>query len=458
MQKKSIIVILIFVAFVVAAFFLKSQPDNVSAGVVQYREKMMDKPPQPVVQVSVSENVKFIADDFVVRLNLEMREGDKNSLVKKMTERRTNLFAMLKNLNVSEANVEQSSVELRKMWNYGNGKNSLRGYRASQCFKVRVNSRAAVNDLEKAVLQIPDVEMRGMTAGLKNPDSLQKNVAKAACEKAYAKALEYAKSVNEKLGPILNVIGDVRMDDYSDEDSVRIMAAMSIRVGLFSGSASKKTLITVETENEKNFAADEYDVSLNLQFTGKDANKLYNQVAERRTTMLELMKNMDIPESAVEQSSVNLEKDWNYRKDPEALLGYHASQSFVVRVSSRETAAMLVEALSSVEDVEIRHVEARLKSIDSVQSALLKETSNKAMNKANSFAAGFHGTLGKILYVGDGTNVSDAFGGAVHAVMDRMSLQTNRAHGFLKSMTPDFSAIADSVPVQSHVKLIVEMK
>lgn len=456
MKKKSLLVVLVFAAFVAGAFFLKSQPDNVPVAVTQHREKKVDKQPESVVQVFAEETKKFIADDFVVRLSLDLRQESKEALMKKMAERRLNLFAVMEKLNIPEVNVEQTSADLNKLWNYGSGRNTLRGYRATQTFLVRVESRAAVNDLERALLQVPDVEMRGMTAGLKNPDSLQKGIVIAACEKAYAKAVEYARSVNENVTSVLNIDGDVHVEDFSDKDSVEITASMNLRMELSPRKNHKKPLITVNADETKKFAADEYEANLKLKLTGKNADQLYNLVAARRTSMLALINEMEIPESAVEQSSVKLEKVWNYKGGSETLVGYRASQNFVVKVNSKMKVATLVDVLSSAEDVEIANVHAKLTKMDSLQSVVLKQTSAKAMNKARDFAEGFHGKVGKVMYVGDGANSSNV---GEFDIFDQVRMNRGMMKGVVMGKSvPDLSAIADSVAVSSNVQLTVEIK
>ena len=132
-----------------------------------------------------------------------------------MSDRRARLFEILKSLGIPESSVEQNSVELRKEWSYDDGKSTFLGFRSEQSFSVHVKSRALQRSISQALSKEPELEINNTKAQLNNVSALQAEVVKKACEKAFAKAENYARSAGRKLGRIVVVGGDV------DQDKVR---------------------------------------------------------------------------------------------------------------------------------------------------------------------------------------------------------------------------------------------
>ena len=82
----------------------------------------------PKIEVSATETKKFAADKFEMGFSLEIRGKDKESVSKRLAERRSVIFENVKSLEIPQSNVEQNSVEIHKEWSYRRGYAELCDY------------------------------------------------------------------------------------------------------------------------------------------------------------------------------------------------------------------------------------------------------------------------------------------------------------------------------------------
>ena len=212
--------------------------------------------------------------------------------------------------------------------------------------------------------------------------------------------------------------------------------------------------IEVSASESKKFAADKFEMGFSLEIRGKDKAAVSKLIAERRAVIFENVKALDIPQSNVEQNSIDIRKEWSYRNSKRELVGYVATQSFVITVNRKIDAAALVQALSAEPDVEIQRTSAQLKDVDAVQSKVIKAAGKKAMAKAKDYAEGVGATLGRVLQVnGEGGGV--IYNPVRYRTNGLMMAKSVMLDG---AAAPDESAIADSVEVSASVHVVVELK
>ena len=212
--------------------------------------------------------------------------------------------------------------------------------------------------------------------------------------------------------------------------------------------------IEVSASESKKFAADKFEMGFSLEIRGKDKAAVSKLIAERRAVIFENVKSLDIPQSDVEQNSIDIRKEWSYRNSKRELVGYVATQSFVITVNRKIDAAALVQALSAEPDVEIQRTSAQLKDVDAVQSKVIKAAGKKAMAKAKDYAEGVGATIGRVLQVnGDGGGV--IYNPVRYRTNGLMMAKSVMLDG---AAAPDESAIADSVEVSASVHVVVELK
>lgn len=213
--------------------------------------------------------------------------------------------------------------------------------------------------------------------------------------------------------------------------------------------------IEVSASESKKFAADKFEMGFRMELRGKDKDALFKRMSQRRSVIFDNVKALEIPESNVEQNSVDMRKEWNYYNGRRELAGYVATQRFDVTVNRKADAAALVQALSSEPDIEIERTAALLKDEDSVQSAVIKAASKKAMAKARDYAEGVGAGVGRVLLV-------NANGGGISYNIPRFRAKGVR-HLVANAMmdgaaAPDETAVADSVEVEASVSIVVELK
>ncbi|MBR3669157.1 SIMPL domain-containing protein [uncultured Fibrobacter sp.] len=213
--------------------------------------------------------------------------------------------------------------------------------------------------------------------------------------------------------------------------------------------------IEVSASESKKFAADKFEMGFRMELRGKDKDALFKRLSQRRSVIFDNVKALEIPESNVEQNSVDMRKEWNYYNGRRELAGYVATQRFDITVNRKADAAALVQALSSEPDIEIERTAALLKDEESVQSAVIKAASKKAMAKARDYAEGVGAGVGRVLLV-------NANGGGISYGIPRFRTKGVRLLAANSMMdgaaAPDESAVADSVEVEASVSIVVELK
>ena len=175
------------------------------------------------VEVSASESHKYEANEFLTVARLELHGKDKELLFKQLTSRRFSIFEQMRVLEISEADIEQNSIEMRKEWSYDKGTRSLTGYVVSQSFAIKSSSRSVAAAAVAALSAEMDVEIDYTSATLKNSlasylwDYEADTSIHAVGKKALEKAENYAASVGGKLGKVIAV----RDDDSGSDSYVR---------------------------------------------------------------------------------------------------------------------------------------------------------------------------------------------------------------------------------------------
>ena len=211
-----VIVLLVFVAFIVVSVDKDETPGEKLSQMLPLGDKTT-----PTVEVSASESRKYEANEFVTVACLELHGKDKELLFKQLTSRRASIFEQMKSLDVTESDIEQNTVEMRKEWSYDKGTRSLTGYVVSQLFAIRSSNRSTAAAVIAALSAELDVEINQTTASLRDKESLKKEAIRAVGKKALEKAENYAESVGGKLGKVIAVNGD----QYGDGVSFRVLGA-----------------------------------------------------------------------------------------------------------------------------------------------------------------------------------------------------------------------------------------
>ena len=225
--------------------------------------------------------------------------------------------------------------------------------------------------------------------------------------------------------------------------------------GNFNGSMMATPSIEVNTMESRRFLANEFIVHASIQMANKDKNVLFQQMGERRKKIFDIVKELEITEGNVQQNSIELRKEWSYRDGVRKFVQFDGSQQFSIRVDDKQSAANLVEALSTEFDIDVGRTTATLKSVDSLQQSIVDAAGKKAMDKAAMYAGSVGAKLGKILNIGTGYGDGVVMNDAADVMMLRNGPMMKGA-GLNRSA--DMNAIADSVTLSAEIRLVVEIK
>jgi len=182
-----------------------------------------------------------------------------------------------------------------------------------------------------------------------------------------------------------------------------------------------------------------------LELHGKDKELLFKQLTSRRTSIFNQLKSLDVTEADIEQNSVEMRKEWSYDKGARSLTGYVVCQYFAIKTASRVTAAAVIATLSAELDVEISHTTASLKNEAALKKEIILAAGKKALEKAENYAEGVGGKLGKVLSVSE-----DGSDGAFRGVLGVSKYAALDGAGNL-------SAVADSVEIHASIHLVAEL-
>jgi len=197
----------------------------------------------PSIEVNAMEFKKFQANEFIIHATIQMANKDKNVLFQQMGERRKKIFAIAKELEIAESEIQQNSIELRKEWSYRDGVRKFVQYEGSQGFAITVDGKQTAANLVEALSIEFDIDVGRTVATLKNTDSLQQSIVNAAGKKALEKAEMYAGSVGAKLGRIINIGTGYGDGIVSNEGSgLRLMNAAPMMKGALNRSADMNAI------------------------------------------------------------------------------------------------------------------------------------------------------------------------------------------------------------------------
>lgn len=159
----------------------------------------------PSIEVNVIEQQNFKANEFTIQVFLEIQGKDKEKLFKQIESSRGRIFAIAKDMEISESNIQQNSVELHKEWSYKDGLREFAQYNAKQKFLITLDNKEEAVNFMQALSAETNVEIGQTIVSVKDSEKLKESIVKIAGEKALKKANLYAESVHSKVGKVLYI-------------------------------------------------------------------------------------------------------------------------------------------------------------------------------------------------------------------------------------------------------------
>lgn len=159
------------------------------------------------VHVFQIETKKFVADKFVVTVNLTFDGADKEQLFMNVGARRGEVVQVAKDLGVAESEIEAQSMTLRKKRKYEfyDNDSPKKSFRATQMVTVNFASKDAAGAFLDGIVGLENVNVFKAEPVLKNEDSLRVQVVNIAGKKAMARAKAIAEGFGGSLGKVVSV-------------------------------------------------------------------------------------------------------------------------------------------------------------------------------------------------------------------------------------------------------------
>lgn len=163
--------------------------------------------------------------------------------------------------------------------------------------------------------------------------------------------------------------------------------------------------ITVASEDQHMFVADEYITTFSIVQRNKDKGKAFSLMNANREKVMALFKKMNIDEKRVDQTSVDVKKDWTYEKNIRRDDGFVATQHFRVILSSKDDAETLEQELTQFSFVEESRIWSQLKNAEAMEVETIKSACKKVKQKADEYAQSVGANVGTAITVSGHSSV-----------------------------------------------------
>lgn len=165
--------------------------------------------------------------------------------------------------------------------------------------------------------------------------------------------------------------------------------------------------VTVSSNDQKNFLADEYITSFKLVMKDKNKDVAYKRLNESREKLLALLQKHSVDSKQYEFLSASLKEDWKYTKGKKIFLGYVATQMVSVISPNKLESDSLKFDLTSLAFIDNVSTQSRLKNADSLEVSVIKNACKKASKLASEYAQSVGAKVGKVVSVEGSSGVDD---------------------------------------------------
>lgn len=468
MQNKVSYVVIIILAFVCLVLSMRIGRDGgvLAQPGVPALEKVADQAEEFRCGVSVSseERKNFLADEYVTTFKMVLVDKNKDVAYKRLNESRKKILELFEKHSVGPQEYELLSTSLEKEWDYAKGSRFFVGYAASQKVRVISHSKQESDSLELDLTGFAFVDKVSTQSRLKNAEALEGDVIRSACKKVSRLAEVNARSVGAKVGKVISVDGSSEVEKLSSSDSVEVSASVSATLSLDGVENGGKSYVRVSQVENKKFLADKFVVAASIVFDGMDKEALFKQVGARRGNIVQMAKDLGIAESEIEMQSTTLHKRQKYEfyDNESPKKAFRAAQTITVNFTSKDAAGAFLDGIVTLENVSVLKAVPVLKNEDSLRVQVANIAGEKAMARAKAIAAGFDGSLGKVVAVSNkpesefGRSVLGARGGTMYSMYRGKTVQAD----YVLSNAPQESGmnIADSVAVSAFIAVMAEIE
>lgn len=195
-QRVSLIaVVAIGGLFYLAGQYLASQPSRVSQEAEASRE------------ITVNGRAELDVRPDVARLTLGVQTGPQSTAeaaLKILSDKFNGVVAAVEAAGVKEEDIKATNLSVQPIYDYTEGRQTLRGFEASESIEVTVRKLDTVGDvLARSTIEGVN-QAGGLSFTVDDPEKLQQEAQKAAIEDAHQKARDLADALDVRLGDVKN--------------------------------------------------------------------------------------------------------------------------------------------------------------------------------------------------------------------------------------------------------------
>lgn len=211
--------------------------------------------------------------------------------------------------------------------------------------------------------------------------------------------------------------------------------------------AIDRTIITSgtgEVSAEPNMA----EINLQLDAINLDGNRAKSDVDKRVNRFLSAIKRLDLDDSSVVASTLQLNPDYEYRNQARVFIGYRASRNVTVTLEKLDLLNQLMDiALDSGID-QIGHIQFKVTDEDKYQRLAQQLAIADSKEKAARLATAYGATLGPIAQI-------QYQGAATHLPEDQFRMQS-MSRSAMQDEAPG-KYLHDQLRFSDHINVIFEL-
>ena len=155
--------------------------------------------------ITVNGEGEVMAVPDIAELRFGVQTGPRKTAKEAMTmleEKMDVVLASVRSMKIEEKDIRTEQLMLNPSYDWADGKQTLRGYEATQSVVVKVRDMDQVGAVLSGVANAGANQVGGVQFTIDDPDTLREAARKEAIEKAQAKAAKLASDLGMRLGSI----------------------------------------------------------------------------------------------------------------------------------------------------------------------------------------------------------------------------------------------------------------
>lgn len=337
------------------------------------------------IEITGTGRVAYSYDQAEITLGVSELADSPTAAFKAMSEKINKVVAAAKAKGIAEADLKTGYLNLHQEYDWKDGTQILRGYRANNTLTIKVKDLARVPEVMEAAVEAGANTVQGVNFSLSKPEALQEKATDAAIESARAQADRAAK----RLG--LSVIGvqkvylmgqgapmpipyaKMAMDQagggiFAGQGEYAVSVNVVYEIGAAGSAASQSAKsIDITGVGRVAYAYDEAQITLGVSELGDSPTKAFKAMNEKINKVVATTKAKGINDSSLQTGYLSLNPEYDWKESGQVLRGYRATNSVTIKVKELAQVPAIMEAAVSAGANQVQGVNFSLSNPDSLQ-------------------------------------------------------------------------------------------